>query len=273
MRLSANWLLLLIFFYFVIRLLLILTVPEAITDELYIGALAMEFLEGLRLPLWDYSGDPYGTGILFSGMLTAPLFHFFGNSIFVLKLVPLILHLLSLIAWFFVFRPHFSQWQTFWMLLFLVIPPPQSMEYMLLNNGYHFVMILWMALSIILFRRILENGGPASIFLLGLLGGFSTSLIPTNLITVATIFIYLMLTRNLFRQKMFFVFYGFGFLIGFIPWILLNVHNDWRGFESILAFFSSKAPFLNIAKNFLKLFLNIYQYNSSHYWQRPRVYP
>src|SRR3989344_5987410 len=167
-------------------------------------------------------------------MLTAPLFHFFGNSIFVLKLVPLILHLLSLIAWFFVFRPHFSQWQTFWMLLFLVIPPPQSMEYMLLNNGYHFVMILWMALSIILFRRILENGGPASIFLLGLLGGFSTSLIPTNLITVATIFIYLMLTRNLFRQKMFFVFFGFGnpfftvptlglFLFAFV----LLVRNKW----------------------------------------------
>jgi len=221
------WLLLI---YIISRLPLLLSYPKTISFELYRGTLALEMMGGLRLPWGDYLPDLYGVVPLFNGFLTIPFFLTFGPNLFALKLVPFVWHLLSLTAWYFVWREHFSPKQTFFILLFFVMPPPRMTEYTLLNNGYHFEMILWMALSILLFRKFLE-GGFSEVkagLVLGLLGGFSSFTVLTNLVTVAIVWIYLALVQGTKIKKL--NFYGVyipAFFIGFSPLIFYNWHEGW----------------------------------------------
>jgi len=220
---------------------------EVISDDVYRGMIAVELIEGLKLPLWDYAANPYGGGSLLAGLWTTPFFLIFGKNLFALRFAPFLWHFYSLIAWYFVFKKYFSPKRVFLILLLFVIPPPRITEYMLLNNGYHFEMLLWMALSILLLKKVVENAGPAfsHIFLLGLLGGFSSSMILTNLVTVAAIWIYLVFLKNTpIRKSLFYGVYLLGFLTGFAPWLLYNWHYGWLGLDIVKHFFAV-TPFLS----------------------------
>ncbi len=229
-----------LFIYCLVRFSFILVYEPLYFYETYTGTVAKEILSGLRLPLLDYAADPYGAGNIIAAMVTAPLFLFFGETLFALKLAPLLWHLLSLIAWFFVFRAWFTPIKTFLMLLFLALPPPRITEYFLLNQGIHFEMILWMALSILILKRFLDGrlSERKAGLMLGLLGGFSSWTILTNLVTAAVIWIYLAFVRGTkMRKPVFFAAYILFFLIGFSPLLLYNAKYGWTGMEIIEALF------------------------------------
>lgn len=250
--------LLLIFIYIVVRIPFLLAVHEPIGDELCQGAVVVEFLGGLHLPLWDYNIDPYGVGALLASFLTTPFFLLFGKTFFALKLVPFVWHIFSLIAWYFVFRTHFPKRQTFLILLFLALPLPEILQFMLNNNGFHFEMILWMALSILVFQKFLDGklSEKWAGLGLGLLGGFSSMLALISLVTQATLWIYLgALKTNTLRKRIFYLNYFLGFVTSFFPWILLNLHNKGVGVLQVFYFFTPENGLIHFIKGFAGLFL------------------
>lgn len=247
----------LLFLYFVLRIPLLLSPLEDISIELRRGAITHYLIHGLKLPFWDYTADNYGLGSLVTGALTVPFFLIFGESWFALKFTPFVWHLFSLIAWFWIWKKYFSEKKAFWISLFFILPPPLITEYSLTNNGYHFEMILWMAISLLLLGRMLEKkisettGG----FLLGLVGGFSTMMVLTNLVMVLVLFVYLFLyAPKDFRKKYFLGCYSVAFLLGFSPMLLFNYTYGWPTFSFFTStlFGSGAGISLNDFPNFFK---------------------
>lgn len=209
-----------------------------IVMDRYIGALAMEIMEGLKFPLWDYVEAPYGGGPLLQALWVVPFFKFFGGSLFALKFAAVAWYFFTLILWYFVFRRNLSEKQTFFSLLFLVLAPPRLAECMIQSIGFHCETITWVALSILIFSKFLEEklSQPKASLTLGILGGFSTTLLFSNVLTAVSILIYVaLLKESPFRKFIFYRNYLFAFLIGFSPAIAYNIYFGW-GF--VLDFFT-----------------------------------
>lgn len=243
----------LLILYCLIRIPQVLSYSDTISYELYRGTIALEWMEGLKLPLGDYLTDFYSWAPVFNGLLTAPFFLLFGENLFALKLVPFFWHFFSLITWFYVWRLYFSPKETFLILILFVLAPPRIVEYMLSNHGTHFETILWTALSILILNRIVQKEGRVfqGGLLLGLIGGFSSSLIPTNLVTVVVILISAVLAK---AEKRFFLAYALTFLVGFCPWLVFNVQHDWSGLEWPKQLFIYHITFEQLAQNLWDLF-------------------
>jgi len=114
---SRKYLFWLLFLYCFVRLPLMLSPLEVISDDVYRGMIAVELIEGLKLPLWDYAANPYGGGSLLAGLWTTPFFLIFGKNLFALRFAPFLWHFYSLIAWYFVFKKYFSPKRVFLILL------------------------------------------------------------------------------------------------------------------------------------------------------------
>lgn len=257
MNSSKRNLIVLLLIYCLVRLPIILSIEEPFYADLDRGTIALAFLEGDQ-PLFSLAANPYGLGSLLAALWTIPFFALLGKTLFALKLAPFVWHIFSLFAWYFVWRKHFSVRETFFILLFFVLSPPHFTEYSLVNNGYHFEMILWMALSILIFRSFLQSkiSVKKAAISLGLLGGFTCALIPTNVITVLTIWIYLIFWRGEGRTKKVFGFtYIPFFLIAFSPWIFLQIYNHGFGWEHVVYWYATPNTPIFFAKNLLKLFV------------------
>lgn len=257
----------LILLYFLVRIPLILSPLDRFGTDLDFfwgerirGTIAVEFINGFHLPFLDYLTDPYGFGVYLAGLWTVPFFALFGKTLFALKLAPLFWHLFSLLAWYFVFRRQFSPWQTFGMLLFLALPPPAITKFMLFNIGYHFEMILWSALSLILLRRLLEgslSARRAGVYL-GLLNGLSSLMVLTNLATAFLICLYLFWVRSeKIRKGLFFKFYLPTFFVCLIPLFLYNWHDGWQWWSHwIQSYYPEGFSFAYFLKSFYEVLLH-----------------
>lgn len=254
----------LIFLYSLVRLpLLLWPIQMAGNDDYFVmgeltrGAIAVEFLEGPRLEFLEYVDNIYGMGDLFIGLWTVPFFALLGKTLFALKLVPLLWQLSSFIAWFFLFRRHFSVLETFFISLFFVLPPPQITTYTLFNIGYHFDTIFWIAISLLIFRCWLEEKWTevSAGCLLGLLGGFASALILSHCLFVLALWVYLGLMKGThIRKWRFYVVYGLCFLIGFTPWLFLSNHIGWHHFTGWFTSFA-RSPLYDFS-----IFENTYRF-------------
>ncbi len=240
--------------YCLIRVPILLSYSDLLHLELHRGNIAIEFIEGLRLPLGDYIVDPYSLSPLFNGLLTIPSFLIFGKTLFALKLVPFLWHLVSLIIWFYVWRSFFSARGAFFILLLFVLAPPRIVEYSLSNHGTHFEAILWTGFSLLLFKKTIDGkiGMAWGGFGLGLLGGFASSLHPIHIIFAFVLLFYSLWVN---KNKMLYVGYGLGFLIGFFPWLYFNSHHQWAGLDWPKELFFYPMELKTILQNLWRVFL------------------
>lgn len=218
------------------------------------GAIALEMMHGLSLPLWDYAVVSYALGYFVVATWIAPFFYLFGSNLFSLRLSCFAWYFLTLIAWYFVFRKQFSHKQTFFILLIFLLLPPQTTECMTIHLGLHYEMITWMALSILVLGRFVEGktSPTKAALLLGFLGGFSTAMSLSNLTTVAILWIYVALLRNRgVRKSPFYLFYVSSFLIGVLPLLAYNWHVGWEGVDYFVALFQPDNSPLELYHNFV----------------------
>ena len=93
--------------FILVRLPIILTSMDKIFDvnELYVGTIAKELIEGPSLPLFDYQLTHIKGGTLLAGIFVVPFFWLFGQSYFVLKLAALLVSLMILaVTYLFLWR-------------------------------------------------------------------------------------------------------------------------------------------------------------------------
>lgn len=238
---SKKCFILILVIYCLVRIPLMLS-NLVFTDELDRGVIAKAILEGSQLPFFDYQIRFYSASSLFEAVHIAPFFALFGDTLFALKLNAFFFNLLSLIAWYFVWKKHFLPRQTFFILLFFVSLPEITL-FSLQAGSHNFDIILWVALTILIFRWSLSgnlNEIKAGLFL-GLLGGVTSWMALSNFLTTVIIWLYLALLKDArIKKSALFGVYSIAFLIGFSPWLVYNYHYNWGGVALVETFFTAK---------------------------------
>ncbi len=211
----------------VVRLLFVFSNFENLSwfEESYNGGIAVEILNGLKMPLFFYQHQPYAPGAMIMGIAAVPFYWLFGESYLSLKMLALFVTLLIFTCWYFlVKRVSGGKVALFFSLLF-IIAPPNSMKSSLYSLGNHYESALFTALVLYLFvAGVYEKKKDTDISLLsvalaGLVCGFATYFVLTFLVTVCLVMLFWLLKDRLFFvKKPFFVFSGM-FTVGFLPWI------------------------------------------------------
>jgi hypothetical protein len=138
-----------------------------------IGTLAKMTSEGRGgIPIYLYY-DNCG-GHLVTGLLAAPLYLLLGDSYLVLKLVPVLLGLGSLILVWRILERHASRRAAALGALLFVLGPPTLTKFSMLAQGNHFENVFFQIATYALFLRAHERGATsARLFALGLSAGFA----------------------------------------------------------------------------------------------------
>ena len=203
--------------------------PFIMEEERYNGTIALEVLNGLKMPLFYYQHQPYAPGAMVVGLLSTPFFFIFGSSYISLKIIALIFSTGSFILWYLFLNKFFKQRVAIIASSFFILSPPNNIKFSLLALGNHYEINFFTILSLFLFYIIFfpddssqkESGKNKGIefFLLGLVSGFACYFALTFFATLFTIAIFwFAFDKRLFFKSSFFIFI-IAFLIGFSPWI------------------------------------------------------
>lgn len=230
------------------------------TEEYYRGTLGKAILDGLFMPYWHYRPDDFAGGSLPMGILAAVFFKLFGSSAFVLKSISVLISLGTLLIWFKVLDQEFSRKCAWYFSLFFIFAPPAFQIYSMVPLGDHYETMFLSALAVGLFlkaeRNKREEEGirrknrernkartsssspflpflpPSSLhFLLGIVCGFGTWFAYIFMLTFLAILTVWFRRDRHFVLKRHFWFFAAGFLIGFSPWIFINLQIQFNGFS------------------------------------------
>ena len=213
-------------------------------EELYRGFFATHLLNGLQMPLLEYRADNFAGGFFPIGFLGALYFKAFGDSLFVLKLVPLTISFFGFFFWILVLKKYFSEKAALFYSLMVIFAPIAFVLHSIQPIGDHTDSILFTSVSMFLFFKIIYDGQKKSYlyFLLGLIGGFSFWYAYIYAATILTILLFWTLHDRFFWASPKFLFLIIGFAVGFSPWILINAQIGFLGFNlretPITSFFS-----------------------------------
>lgn len=230
---SKKYFTLLLVLYVLVRIPLMIS-NQLLSDELDVTAIADQFtrISHLPLPLLDFQKRPYGATSLFDAAFAVPFFLVFGKTLFALKMASLVWYIFPLMAWYCVWRGYYSPKKTFFILLFFVLSP-EMVFYSLTYGHQHFETILWLALTLILFRQFLQGklGESWGGFLLGLFGGLTCWLNIVNIFAPAFLCLQILfLKETRIRKSVFFGIYIPVFLIGVSPLIYYNAKYSMTGY-------------------------------------------
>src|SRR5207302_3026672 len=200
-------------------------------EELYRGAIAQELLTGLQMPFTEYRADNYSWGSLVIGALAAGFFLLFGPTLFALKLAPLLLFTLALVFWYWTIQQYVSERVAGYFALLFCFSPPLFTDYSVIAMGFHSESIFFSALTVFLLLGMLsdEGGSPAVPALLGLTAGFGLWFCYTYGLTFLALLGFWLWHDNgmLWRTRV--LWFALGFLVGFSPWIIINVQTHFAG--------------------------------------------
>jgi len=201
-------------------------------EELYRGTIAQELVTGVKMPFIEYRADNYSGGSLVIGALAAGFFLLFGPTLFALKLAPLLVFTLALVFWYWTIERVAGERVAGYFALLFCFSPPLFTDYSVTAMGFHSESIVFSALTVFLLFRMLSDktGSPALPVLLGLVAGIGLWFCYTYGLTLLTLLGFwvwhdkgrLRLPRVLW--------FALGFLVGFSPWIVLNVQTHFAGF-------------------------------------------
>ena len=244
------------FLFLVIRIVYLLCFPDVYGEDLILGALPKELLEGLRLPFLDYAAVHYHGGTLVYGLCTVPLFLLFGKSVFALRLTALLFQYGAFLTWYLFMKRFFGKRPALYTALLYLCSPPWLTLFSMFANGSHTESLLFTALGLLLLYKILyeKTHQQRDSILLGLVCGFGTYFTYGILVsTLSFILFWVYEDRSLFKKREFRLFCLF-FVIGFSPWIVYNLLYRFHGTDVIREGFAY--PFqkiLIIPFRFLKL--------------------
>lgn len=270
-------LILLVTVFVSLRLAILFTSIHKLYDheELYVGTIAKQVIEGMVLPFSDYPLEFTKGGILAWGLLCVPFFIIFGQSYLALKLVTLsaaavILAISYLLLWEF-----FSHKAAVIAGFLFIFSPPLYTRFSLMSYGSHFEVLLFEIAALYVVYRIFlkeapaggrENvvcgqlsayqGGGVLFGLFGLISGFGMFFNYGFLLTLCVcLLLWFILDKTFFLKRKFLLFLGF-FIVGLSPWlyyfftrqganICLDVNDPARPLPDL---FFSKTPLQSLAK-------------------------
>ncbi len=225
--------------YAVFRALILTTNFEEVVMamfELYpMGTMAELKLRGVHFPLRFYYDN--AAGQLVMGHAAIPLYGVFGSTYFVLKLLPALLGLVTLVVlWSFLDR-HFSRLAANIGALFFALAPSTLVRYSVVCSGNHFENLLFTTVFLWCFYR--HHGMLRtrwSLFWTGLSGGFALFVFLGALIPIGICAGVHLGLRGLKRSFVDAPVALLGFVLGVAPLVLVNWATSGRG----LGFLSAK---------------------------------
>jgi len=230
--------------------------PRLFPDELLIGTIAKELMEGPKISFFDYVESHDMGGSFIYALCTVPFFHLFGKSVFSLRITSLLFQCSSFITWYFFMRKFFGKRAAFYTASLYLLPPAWFTLYAMYALGAHADSLFFTILGLFFLYRILyENLFPKKYAIcLGLVCGFGTYYIYTTFVSVVGFFLFwFSQDRRLFQKKELYLFFLF-FLIGFSPWFFYNIPYHFQGIEFITRAFvtSPQGQIFSIPHRFLK---------------------
>src|SRR5437867_1467783 len=200
-------------------------------QELYRGPIAQDLVTGLKMPFTESLADNYSGGSLVIKALTAQFFLLFGPSLFALILAPLLVFTLALVFWYWTIeRVAGERVAGSFALLFCFSPPPFT-TYSVTAMGFHSESIVFSALTVFLLFKMLSEEKPLLAYpvLLGLTAGFGLWFgYIYGLTLVVTLGVWLWHEKGTLRRPRV-LWFALGFLVGFSPWIVINVQTHFAG--------------------------------------------
>jgi dolichyl-phosphate-mannose-protein mannosyltransferase len=200
-------------------------------EELYRGTIAQELVTGLTLPFAEYRASNHMLGTLVIGALAAGFFLVFGPTVFALKLASLLVFTLALVFWYWTIERAAGERVAGYFALLFCFSPPLLTAYSVAALGDHADSILFSALTVWLLFRMLsdERGSLALPALLGLTAGVGLWFAYTyGLTLLATLVFWVWHDKGMLRGWRV-LWFALGFLVGFSPWISINVQNHLAG--------------------------------------------
>jgi len=200
-------------------------------DELYVGTIAQELVTGPTLPFSEYRANNYMLGTLVMGGLTAGFFLLFGPTVFALKLAALLVFTLALLFWYWTIQRAAGERVAGYFALLFCFSPPLLTAYSVAAPGGHGESLLFSALTVFLLFRMLsdERGSLAFPALLGLTAGVGLwfdYIYGLTLLALLGVWLW-QDTGMLWRTR--FACFALGFLVGFSPWIVIDVQTHFAG--------------------------------------------
>ncbi len=224
-------------------------------EEPYRGTIAQELLTGLTLPFTEYRADNYSGGSLVIGALAAGFFLLFGPTVFALKLAPLLLFTLALAFWYWTIERAAGERVAGYFAMLFCFSPPLLTAYSVTAMGFHSESIFFSALTVFLLFRMLSVGaggarvpvapphatgdGPPPALeeksslafpaLLGLTAGFGLWFTYIYSLTLLTMLGFWLWHDKGVRWRLHILWFAIGFVIGFSPWIIINLQTHFAG--------------------------------------------
>ncbi len=203
-------------------------------EEIHRGTTALELLHGPILPLLDYHYAPFFGGSLVVSLIAVPLYALLGTSVVVLKLVPLLFHLLSVVALYHALRRLAGPRAALLGGLLLAAAPPGYAVHTLTAFGTHVesnaLSMALLALFLATWWRADGKSPPLRLaFLWGVLAGFAIYFGYIVLLTLAALALARFLCDKLFFMRRDALVALCGMLVGLVPWFAYNVPRDFAG--------------------------------------------
>src|SRR5438445_535217 len=200
-------------------------------DELRVGTMAHELVTGPTLPFTEYRGSNWMLGTLVMGALASGFFLLFGPTLFALKLAPLLLFTFALAFWYWTIRRAAGERVAGYFALLFCFSPPLLTAYSVAAPGGHGESLLFSALTVfLLFRMLSDEGGslafPALLGLTAGLGLWFDYIYGLTLLALLGCWLWHD-TGMLWRAR--FACFALAFLVGFAPWIVINVQTHFAG--------------------------------------------
>jgi hypothetical protein len=206
-------------------------------NELYVGTIAKEVIEGPSLPLFDYQFSHIKGGTLFAGIFVIPFFALFGQSYYVLKFAALLVSLAILaVTYLFLWR-FFNKKIAIITGVLMTISAPIFTLYSLTLYGKQHESILFTMLALFLFYGIFFQEAPAhdpphhelSFALLGLVSGLGMYVDYIFAVTLIYCLVFwFIFDKTFFARRGFWLFFAF-FIVGLSPWIYYNLAHHFAG--------------------------------------------
>ncbi|MSR78118.1 MAG: hypothetical protein EXS63_07855 [Candidatus Omnitrophica bacterium] len=202
-------------------------------EEPYRGAMGMEFMRGLAMPLWNYAADTYSGGFIFIGGLASGVFRLFGPSLFSLKLVSISLFSLGLFFWVLLLEEQMGRRTALWFAFLYILSPPALTRYMLVTLGDHTETLVFQGMGLYFFLQALKKpcrGKWLWGFLCGFVSGLGIWMAYIHLLFVLGIGLYaLFFERRLGRAGWCAILLGLA--AGIFPCLAFNLSGGFQSFQ------------------------------------------
>ncbi|MSR78116.1 MAG: hypothetical protein EXS63_07845 [Candidatus Omnitrophica bacterium] len=228
MMLYAAWRILCIYFFHPFYLY---TYP---IEEPYRGVLAVEWIRGLSLPIWDYAADTYSGGVFIIGSIASFFFRLLGPSAFALKLTSVFLFSIGLAFWHAWLKKYAGARTALYFALLFIFSSPALTRYSLITLGDHAESICFAGAGLyFLFRAMEREGGSkgfSSAIWAGLITGLGVWVTYLHGVAALAMIIFWMISgRRALKDRNFHAFIA-ALLLGFFPlWISFNRHIGFQG--------------------------------------------